>query len=472
MSAKTTPKSCPGCGVIMCPHHPNHHLYKTGKWRCVDCRAPPTGKNGGSGSPLVKCAHHNCRIQGGLVSLDAAWRCAQCEEPLHRNHFSGKQPTEAMCAACRRGKPKVKTDDFSLAKAKRLPPEPAEGDAAEQERVQRFAEDFRRGQASPLLTSKGGAGVLCRALQEVTLCMHPLAEAGLSEQSRTEHLKMLNLLKEAQTKLHHLPLDRMILEVLEGPRYSKQIEWASMEHNATTMAGALKRLPQYTNNALPAISLAWSQEWCDATKNFRTLAKRHAPTGLPAVTVHHLEQAIKEASGLVKIVLMLTWACVARLGDVTQLLMENIILELREDGMYDLRVKFVRGKVIGKIDPYWIHTAIPPHYAKALQDHMSLHPQWTFLFQCQSLGEREALMRAVTRALRVHDMRYDSRALRRGAAQFLANQGASYAKIMEFTRHADVAMLKRYLSFGKVKTEEVRKSSEVAASMLWTWRPS
>lgn len=81
-------------------------------------------------------------------------------------------------------------------------------------------------------------------------------------------------------------------------------------------------------------------------------------------------------------------------------------------------------------------------------------------------------MRAVTRALRKYDLRYDSRALRRGAAQFLASQGASYAKIMEFTRHADVAMLKRYLSFGKVKTEEVRKSSEVAASMLWTWRPS
>ena len=81
-------------------------------------------------------------------------------------------------------------------------------------------------------------------------------------------------------------------------------------------------------------------------------------------------------------------------------------------------------------------------------------------------------MKQVRTHLRTINPRYDTRGLRRGAAQNLANQGVPLTRIMELTKHADVGMLKRYLGYGKSLSEEARKSTDIAASKLWKSRSS
>ena len=95
-----------------------------------------------------------------------------------------------------------------------------------------------------------------------------------------------------------------------------------------------------------------------------------------------------------------------------------------------------------------------------------------FLFPMPSKRTREAFMKQVRTHLRTINPRYDSRGLRRGAAQNLANQGVPLVRIMELTKHADLGMLKRYLGYGKSLSEEARKSTDIAATKLWKSRSS
>ena len=80
---------------------------------------------------------------------------------------------------------------------------------------------------------------------------------------------------------------------------------------------------------------------------------------------------------------------------------------------------------------------------------------------------RSKFLATVRDHLRTINPEYDLRGVRRGAAQTLAAQWASMSEIMYFTRHVDVAMLRRYLRYGKASSEETRKGAKVA-SKLWS----
>ena len=447
---------CPGCKAIFCKKHANHNARMTGTWRCEACRptaAPPADE--------VRCAQPHCNVNKGRVSASAAWNCSKCQRPFHKQHFDVKCAGDVVCNACRRGQHKVASGDYSLETddPSKIPPPPPDS-------------DFRNGQGMPLLTMAGG--VLHASLQgKLSANMHPLARKGVSAQGRAEHLSLLRLVANAPRKFHGLPLPRMILEVLEKERFRNQWEWSTMEHKGGQMAGALNRLPQYTEGGLSPIYLSESREWTDAQNTFRTLARQNAPTSLPAVTVEDVSRAIETATEMVAIALIITWACLARLGDVTQLKAANVQLRAREDKfMTDLSVFFEKGKIIGKVDPYWVHTAIPTDLAEALQRYLDRMQYTTFLFPMPSKRAREAFMKQVRTHLRTINSRYDTRGLRRGAAQNLANQGVPLTRIMELTKHADVGMLKRYLGYGKSLSEEARKSTDIAASKLWKSRSS
>ena len=80
--------------------------------------------------------------------------------------------------------------------------------------------------------------------------------------------------------------------------------------------------------------------------------------------------------------------------------------------------------------------------------------------------QRSRFLAEVRNHLRTIDPMSDLRAVRRGAAQALAEKGVPLAQIMYFTRHVDVSMLRRYLRYGQAKSEEARKGA-AAASKLW-----
>ena len=456
LGPKSATIQCPGCKVVICKKHANHNARKAGTWRCEACRPAAAAP-----ADEVRCGQPHCNIHMGRVSASAAWNCSMCQQPFHKQHFSVKGAEEVVCNACRRGQHKVMSGDYSLETddPSRLPPPPPDS-------------DFRNGQGRPLLTMAGGA--LHASLQgTLSANMHPLARRGVSAQGRAEHLRLLRLVANAPRRLHGLPLPRMILEILERERYKHQWEWSTMENKGGQMAGALNRLPQYTEGNLAPIYLSESREWTDAQNTFRTLARQTAPRSLPAVSFEDVSKAIETAVETVMIALIITWACLARLGDVTQLKAANVEMRAREEkSMTDLSIYFETGKIIGKVDPYWVHTAIPTDLAEALQRYLDRMQHSKFLFPMPSKRTREAFMKQVRTHLRTINPRYDSRGLRRGAAQNLANQGVPLARIMELTKHADLGMLKRYLGYGKSLSEEARKSTDIAATKLWKSRSS
>ena len=92
-----------------------------------------------------------------------------------------------------------------------------------------------------------------------------------------------------------------------------------------------------------------------------------------------------------------------------------------------------------------------------------------FLFQQSSKAQRSKFLASVRDHLRTINPEYDLRGVRRGAAQTMAEHGASMTDIMYYTRHVDVAMLRRYLRYGKASSEETRKGAKTA-SRLWSTR--
>ena len=121
--------------------------------------------------------------------------------------------------------------------------------------------------------------------------------------------------------------------------------------------------------------------------------------------------------------------------------------------------------LIGKVDPYNIHTVVPEKWAAWLRTWLAAKTTM-FLFEQPSRAQRSRFLAEVRNHLRTIDPMSDLRAVRRGAAQALAEKGVPLAQIMYFTRHVDVSMLKRYLRYGQAKSEEARKGA-AAASKLW-----
>ena len=120
-----------------------------------------------------------------------------------------------------------------------------------------------------------------------------------------------------------------------------------------------------------------------------------------SVTLHDITKAIEQApTEAIRVALIITWACCARVGDVTQLKNCNVDLQERKDGLWDFVVFFERGKVIGKIDPYHVHTAIPADAAVTLQRYLEKNHASKFMFPCPSRGVRAALLRSIRNHLR------------------------------------------------------------------------
>ena len=156
----------------------------------------------------------------------------------------------------------------------------------------------------------------------------------------------------------------------------------------------------------------------------------------------------------------------ARAGDVTQLKTGHVELRRRNATEYEMTVFFERGKVIGKIDPYHVHTAIPEMWAEWMQGFLEEKKASVYLFQMPSKAARQRFLDRVRDHVRTVAPRCDLRALRRGSAQNMAEKGLALTTILQFTKHTDISMLRRYLRFGKTVSEEVTRC-QAAALKIW-----
>ena len=89
-----------------------------------------------------------------------------------------------------------------------------------------------------------------------------------------------------------------------------------------------------------------------------------------------------------------------------------------------------------------------------------------YLFQMPSKAARQRFLDRVRDHVRTVAPQCDLRALRRGSAQNMAEKGLALTTILQFTKHTDIPMLRRYLRFGKTVSEEVTRC-QAAALKIW-----
>ena len=89
-----------------------------------------------------------------------------------------------------------------------------------------------------------------------------------------------------------------------------------------------------------------------------------------------------------------------------------------------------------------------------------------FLFQMPSKTAREDCKTKIRDALRAVDPNLELRSIRRGALQHMASQNVSMEDLRIYSRHSSVAMLRRYLHWGRAPSEEASRGMK-AAGALW-----
>ena len=449
-------KLCTGCNDRLVGGRCRSQLSSA----CVGAptRAPavsaiPAVLKGGQQAPVAGAKKTRCPWPSCDAVIEVRVQCAACNVVFCDKH-SGKKRGPWRCDSCL-----LKERSYLMATLPKPPP-PALPPSEEQ------SSGFPNGRASPLLAET--AGPLLEQLKgSISKVLHPLAEKGITAQCRTEHLKLLKKISEAPKEMHEWPLARVALEMLERGRQSENWKWATVENKSGLMAAALTRLSEYTNGKLKAVFLKHSQEWSDAGRHIRRLARQTSALGLAAMTESEMARAIETATDPdMKAFLILLWTTIGRSGDVSQVKTSGLTLGTTDsNGDMNVKVFFERGKVIGKVDPYHVHTVIPAWWAKFLG-------QWlegkttVHLFQQPSKKARAKFLASVRVHIRTVAPHCDLRSTRRGAAQLMAENGRPLEDILQFTRHTDLGMLRRYLRFGATDSTEAVRSRE-AARALW-----
>jgi integrase len=180
-------------------------------------------------------------------------------------------------------------------------------------------------------------------------------------------------------------------------------------------------------------------------------------TSQPAASEQEITKAVELAPDLpVKVALILTWLCAGRVGDVLKLTRADVTLGPTWETTGELSVLFKIGKGARFSQPYLVPTVCPPAWRLALQQFLRPKQPATKLFP----GDQARHATRVNAALRSANPTYTVRALRRGALQLMANQGADFPSLMVFSGHKRVDTLLRYLDWGAhaaTRSEEARQ---------------
>eukprot|EP00760_Papus_ankaliazontas_P019487 PhM_4_TR18028/c2_g3_i5/m.32362 len=164
--------------------------------------------------------------------------------------------------------------------------------------------------------------------------MHTLALEGVHPKTRTQHVRLLQAIKDFPDNYRQVSLTRALLAHLEKLRLERRWSWATMRQQSDAAAGALRRIGEYTHNALRCVMLSMDEEWRDAMKTVRHMAETHRTRNLRAMSASEMRQSVLRAAHntALQVFLILCWACAGRSGDVLQLKRSQVQLEDNANG--------------------------------------------------------------------------------------------------------------------------------------------
>ncbi|CUF29851.1 TATE DNA transposon, putative [Bodo saltans] len=273
--------------------------------------------------------------------------------------------------------------------------------------------------------------------------VHTLAWKQLHPSTRAGHIRWLNRLKEMPRRYHTAPLGSAAVQlVLEEARDNHWTSWSTIASALSTIASALRHLPQYTSNT-QAIDLSTDVSFASAAKRAQHLARvTKGHTQAEALTVEQYDAALSACKQpAVRLFLILAWAFAGRAGDIRQIRGHDVSLKEPPIGSRQmLSVTFRRGKGAAFWGPYTIATMVDTSTMKALLDHIRERGKIVDLFT----DAEQRTLSGFIRQAGGHDLR----SIRRGRLQHLANRGASTEELRLLSGHKRTDTLLRYLGWG------------------------
>jgi len=288
-----------------------------------------------------------------------------------------------------------------------------------------------------------------------------LATRGLSPETRAAHVRMLRTVGFAAASKGwnfagpEWPATDFLIRWVESMRLAKRWKWSTTKTKLATLAGAMANIPLYLPSWPVRILLAETPVWKQAVRAADIQAAIERPTQADTLSLSQVEELLASDSlkAATKEQVAVMWMTAGRPGCVTQLKHEDIC----ETATGELCITFRRGKTVKlRGQPYAVHTTmgkLKPWLEPLLKRHRTASPT-AFVWPTETKNQRRLMIDDILAGVRLAGEQYECRSLRRGALQTMARQGASAATLMHFSGHSTVAMLKRYLGFGVLLTDE------------------
>ena len=240
---------------------------------------------------------------------------------------------------------------------------------------------------------------------------------------------------------------------------------------ACSAQGALNSLPVYSDFP-QAVNLCKEPMWRLKLEEWGTLSRQAQPHNQAAAGFENIIQAVESVPAddlLTRSALILQWTMAARVGDVLNLRYGDIAWGgLSGPERYNLKVTVKEGKVMRKRDPYTVPTKVTYHVHAEILDRFfkSIEPksEATPLFprRQRHSSHQQFLIR---KALKQAGANLNTRAIRRGALQVMADNGVSLNVLATFSGHKSEDTLLRYLNWGRNASERTEASQKAAVHL-------
>ncbi len=265
--------------------------------------------------------------------------------------------------------------------------------------------------------------------------------------TRKHQRQILTWLKGAPNSLNNLPCSIGIPQLIMTTKQQRRWRCSTTLTKMASIQGTLKILPFYHPTA-PSIILGTSMHWRTAMRGAQIAANGEAPHQAKPATSEEIYKTLDLVKEDVQLhaAIEIAWLTAGRIGDIIILQPEHIC-EVREDVMM---VKFMTGK-----------TARNGHYSIAIP--MPGERTKQYLLTCRTPSLFPTVRQdGIKDSLRRIDTRLECRSIRRGRLQELSRGGMSDSGLLHISRHAEIAMLRRYLDFGLSSGENIKRATMAA----------
>ncbi|CUF10151.1 TATE DNA transposon, putative [Bodo saltans] len=302
--------------------------------------------------------------------------------------------------------------------------------------------------------------------------VHTLTWRALADTTRSTHIRWLQLLKQMPREYHNASLGAAAIQIVLLEAARKQwTSWATVATALSSVASALRHLPEYTANRHSIDLLKVDSQFATSCKRAQHLAritKRHSDK--EAMTPQQYSEALGTCKiPAVRLLLILCWIFAARAGDMRQIQSQDVKFASPVDGTSPeagrrmLSITFRSGKGAAFWGPFTVAAYIDDNTAKSLADHIRLRKANDTLF---TETEQRSLA-SIVRDTGAHDVR----AIRRGRLQHLAACGASNEELRLLSGHKRVDTLLRYLGWGLYSSSAAvaalaREQAEIQAAAV------